>query len=121
MTQTIFCDQNFLIAISEAGGDYLRGLSGLAESGEVNFVLDLWTLVEIARSPNELTMAEVASAADSLQPVWLSERTMVQRHEVSARFFAHLGVPYARPNVFRTLGEVAQIFTVPSQWVANTR
>src|ERR1017187_8972751 len=94
VTQDIFCGQNFLIAISKAGKDYQTRLSGLVEHGAVNFVLGLWTLVEIARSTDELMMAEVAAAADGLQPLWLAERTMVQQHEVSERFFAYLGVPH---------------------------
>jgi hypothetical protein len=107
VTQNIFCDQNFLIAISKAGKEYQTRLSGLFERRAVNFVLGLWTLVEIARSSDELMMAEVAAAADGLQPTWLAERSMVQHHEVSERFFAYLGVPHQRPSIFRTLGEVA--------------
>src|SRR5439155_23341780 len=97
----------FLIAVGKAGKEYQTKLSGLVEQGTVDFVLGLWSLVEIARSPDELMMAELAAVADGLQPRWLAERTMVQRHEVAEQFFAYLGVPYSKPRVFRTLSEVA--------------
>jgi hypothetical protein len=68
VSQKVFCDQNFLIGISNAGEEYRSKLADLVKQGIVTFVLGLWTLVEIARARDESMMAELAAIADEPSP-----------------------------------------------------
>lgn len=107
MGDVIYCDQNFLISVSQERDEYKARLSQMSEGGSLVFVLGLWTLVEIARARNPVMMAQLAAVADALQPGWFPERRWLQHYEVAEQFFRYVNVPYSRPNVIRTLAEVA--------------
>ena len=106
----VYCDHNFLITLRDAGQQYGECVQKAVATGQVRFVLSLWSLVEVARARDELEMVTLAAVIDGLRPGWLPERERLQRHEVADRFFQYLRVPYDRPNPVRTLGEVAAEF-----------
>ena len=109
--RSVFCDHNFLIQVSKPDlSSYKAMLLDLVDQGVLKFVIGLWTLVEIARSPDDSTMAELCAAIETLRPWFLPERTTLQRHEVEQRVFAHMGIQYDRPATFRTLKQVAAEF-----------
>jgi len=116
----VYCDQNFLIRIGKENGEYKAGLQKLVREGEIVLVLSAWHWVEMAQGKNQKASLALADFADSLQPMWIRERRILQRHEVEAAFFAWLNIPYTRPDALASRGEViAEISRKRPQVVAE--
>ena len=121
MSVRIYCDQNFLIDIGKnckRNKDYNKRLLQCIESGEIEFVLSAYQWVETARGNNPGAGLALAEFADSIQPKWIHERRVLQRHEVEAAFFIWCGIPYQLPSPLGTLTEVvAKLNAVSSTMV----
>jgi hypothetical protein len=105
--ESIYCDQNFLIEVRDAHEGYLAALRGLVAEAQAQFVLSLWTLVEVSRIGSPERMLELAAVIDQLGPRWLPERSILHKHEIARAFFESLQIPYDRPKTLRSLEEVA--------------
>jgi len=103
--ELVYCDQNFLIAVRDAGQQYQERVQRAVTSGQVKFVVGLWSLVEVARARDESAMVGLATVIDGLRPGFLRERRRLQRHEVEAQCFEYLALPFTRPSPICTLGE----------------
>ena len=104
MGAALFCDQNFLIAASDAGPSYESKIIHVVSREAATLAVGLWTLVEIARARDEKTMIEIAALLDRLRPLWLPERRSLQRY----RSFAHWHTlrPIWSTGLYRLVGNI---------------
>lgn len=105
MPHFVYADQNFLISSYDLPPEERLGKTSLACRAGFAFVLSPWSMVEIAQA-RPSTWANLAWFAESLAPRWLPDRRRLQQHEVEDRFFRYCGIPYSKPEPFRTLVEV---------------
>ena len=97
MPLRVYCDQNFLSDVHNANPEYRHRICQLITDGQISLVISPYHWLETARIPNPENALARADFIDSLNPLWLRERRILQRHEVEACFFGWLGIPYGRP------------------------
>ena len=106
MPLRVYCDQNFLIQVGHANGGYKNRLSRMITDGQICFVVSAFHWLEMARGANPANGLALADFVDSLNPLWLRERKILQTHEVAAQFYQWLNIAYARPSALTSRSEL---------------
>jgi len=102
----IYCDQNFLIGIGKETSKYKKRFHRLVAAGKISLVVSLYHWLEMARGSNPANGLALADFVDSLNPLWLRERRILQRQEIAACFFSWLNIQYQKPNPLTSRAEL---------------
>lgn len=102
----IYCDHNYVVTALQEPKTYHAHLQQLVATGTLTFTLAPMHWVEAAEDTNLARGDAKAAFMDSLHPQWLFDRRSIQRREVAAVFFNHLGVA---TNTSQMMGSVSDV------------